>query len=151
VGRSEAAAKMLASRARRRLQGTAPEPATDRARQRGVVDAFVAASRRGDFDALLAVLDPDVVLRVDTGTVGPGPSVLVRGAAAVAAQALLFSRLPRHIQPALVNGVPGLVAAPGGQPVSVMGFTISDGKIIEMDILADPERLARLDLTILGD
>ena len=151
VGRSEPAAKMLASRARRRLQGAVPEPGTDRTRQREVVDAFLAAARDGDFEALLAVLDPDVVLRVDTGAVRPVPSVLVRGAPAVAAQALLFSRLSRHIQPALVNGVPGLVTAPGGQPLSVMGFTIRDGKIIEMDILADPDRLDRLDLTILDD
>lgn len=151
VGRSKAAAKMLASRARRRLQNAALEPGTDPGRQREVVGAFLAASRHGDFDALLAILDPDVVLRVDAGTAGRTPSKVVRGAAAVAAQAVMFSPLSRHVQPALVNGVPGLITAPGGQLVSVMGFTIRDGKIAELDILADPGRLAQLDLTILSD
>jgi RNA polymerase sigma factor (sigma-70 family) len=151
VGRSEAAAKMLASRARRRLQDTAPEPDTDPARQREVVNAFVAASQRGDFDALVAVLDPEVVLRADTGAARPGLSKMVRGAAAVAAQALMFQRFSRSVQSALVNGTPGLVTAPGGQPFSVMGFTIRGGKIAEIDILADPDRLAQLDLIILDD
>ena len=144
VGRSPTAARQLASRARRRVRGASPAPETDLARQREVVDAFLAASRGGDFDALLAVLDPDVVLRADYGAAGA--SRLVRGASAVAGQALTYSRLAPFSQPALVNGAAGAVTAPGGQPFAVMGFTVARGSIVGIDILADPERLRRLDL-----
>jgi RNA polymerase sigma factor (sigma-70 family) len=149
VGRSPTAARQLASRARRRVRGASPAPETDLARQREVVDAFLAASRGGDFDALLAVLDPDVVLRADYGAAGA--SRLVRGASAVAGQALTYSRLAPFSQPALVNGAAGAVTAPGGQPFAVMGFTVARGRIVEIDILADPERLRRLDLQAVLD
>jgi RNA polymerase sigma factor (sigma-70 family) len=154
VGRSTAAAKMLASRARRRVQGAAPVPDADLARQREVVDAFFTAARDGDFDALIAVLDPDVVVRADRGAAAPGALREVRGAAAVAEQVLTaggFARLARLARPALVNGAAGVVVAPGGRPSAVVAFTVSDGKIIEIDVLADPERLRQLDLAALND
>ncbi|MBA2636729.1 MAG: sigma-70 family RNA polymerase sigma factor [Solirubrobacterales bacterium] len=151
VGRSPAAARQLASRARRRVRGAAPVPDADLGRQREVVDAFLAASRGGDFDALLAVLDPKVVLRADYGAGPAGASKVVRGARAVAEQALTFSRFAPFAQPALVNGAAGVVTAPGGEPLAVMGFTVARGKIVEIDILADPERLRRLDLAVLED
>jgi RNA polymerase sigma factor (sigma-70 family) len=151
VGRSEVATRQLASRARRRVQGGALAPDADLARQREVVDAFFAASRDGDFEALLAVLDPDVVLRIDGGAVRAGLSREVRSAAAVAEQTLTFSRLSPFIRRALVNGVAGVVVAPRGRPFAVMGFTVRGGKIVEIDVLADPERLGRLDLAVLDD
>ena len=151
VGRSEVATRQLASRARRRVQGAALAPDADLARQREVVDAFFAASRDGDFDTLLAVLDPDVVLRIDGGAVRAGLSREVRGAAAVAEQTLTFSRLSPFVRRALVNGVAGVVVAPRGRPFAVMGFTVRGGKIVEIDVLADPERLGRLDLAVLDD
>jgi RNA polymerase sigma-70 factor, ECF subfamily len=151
VGRTPTAARQLASRARRRVQGAPTVPDVDLARQREVVDAFIAAARGGDFDALLAVLDPDVVLRADGGAVRAGASREVRGAPAVAEQALGFSQLAPFGQPALVNGAAGIVAAPGGKPFAVLGFTITGGKIVEIDILADPERLRQLDLAVLDD
>jgi RNA polymerase sigma factor (sigma-70 family) len=151
VGRSPTAARQLASRARRRVQGEAHVPDADLATQREVVDAFLAASRDGDFDTLLAVLDPDVVLRIDGGAVRAGLSREVRGAAGVAEQTLTFSRLSPFVRPALVNGVAGVVVAPRGRPFSVMGFTVRGGKIVEIDILADPERLGQLDLALLDD
>jgi RNA polymerase sigma-70 factor (ECF subfamily) len=147
MGRSPAAAKQLASRARRRVRG-ASVPDADLARQREVVDAFLAAARGGDFEALVAVLDPDVVLRADYGAAGA--SKIVRGAQTVAGQAIVFSRYSQFARPALVNGAAGLVTAPEGIPLSVMGFTIRHGKIVEIDILADPERLRQIDLTVLG-
>jgi hypothetical protein len=148
VGRSPAAARQLASRARRRVRGTATVPAADPSRQWEVVDAFLAASRDGDLGALLAVLDPDVVLRADPGAAGVSREV--RGAHAVAEQARAFSRLGRFSRRALVNGVAGIVSrAPGDPTFSVMGFTVARGKITEIDILADPERLRLLDLTFL--
>jgi RNA polymerase sigma factor (sigma-70 family) len=147
VGRSPAAARQLASRARRRVQGSAPPvPDADLGRQREVVDAFLAAARGGDFDALLRVLDPDVVLRVDRGAL---PSREVRGAEAVVAQARVFSPLAASARPALVNGAAGFVVAPGGRVRAVAGFTVAHGKIVEIDLLADPERLRELDLTML--
>ncbi|HKH76298.1 MAG TPA: sigma-70 family RNA polymerase sigma factor [Rubrobacteraceae bacterium] len=149
VGRSPAAARKLASRARSRVRGAAPAPDADLGRQREVVDAFLAASRGGDFDALLAVLDPEVVLRADSGAAGT--SRVVRGARAVAGQALTFSQFAPFARPALVNGAAGLVTAPGGRPLSVMGFTVRRGKVVEIDILADPERLGRLDLPAVLD
>jgi RNA polymerase sigma-70 factor (ECF subfamily) len=151
VGRTPTAARQLASRARRRVQGTAAAPDADLTRQREVVDAFLAASRGGDFDALLAVLDPDVVLRADTGAGLVGVSQVLRGSRAVAGQALAFQRFSGFARPALVNGAAGVVTALDGQTLAVMGFSIMRGRIVEIDILADPERLRRLDLRVLGD
>ncbi|AZQ70111.1 MULTISPECIES: sigma-70 family RNA polymerase sigma factor [Streptomyces] len=149
VGRTPAAARQLASRARRRVRGTAPVPDADLGRQREVVDAFLAAARGGDFDALVTLLDPDVVLRADTGAGLAGGSRELRGPAAVAGQALLFQRAAGSSRPALVNGAAGIVSIVGGRPTAVLGFTITDGRIVEIDILADPERLSGLDLTSL--
>jgi RNA polymerase sigma factor (sigma-70 family) len=151
LGRSPAAARQLASRARRRVKGSAPVPDADIARQREVVDAFLAAARDGDFESLVALLDPDVVLRADRGAVPVGTLTVVRGAHAVAEGALAFSELARFARPALVNGAAGLVAAPDGRPFSVLGFTVTNGMIVEIDILADPVRLGRLDLRMLDD
>jgi RNA polymerase sigma-70 factor (ECF subfamily) len=151
VRRSPAAARQLASRARRRVQGTAPVPDTDLARQREVVDAFFAAARNGDFDALVAVLDPDVVARGDGGVLRPGASLVIRGAEVVASQALTFARLSPFVRPAVVNGVAGVVVAPRGRPFAVMAFTVRNGKIVEIDTLNDPERLRDLDLALLDD
>jgi RNA polymerase sigma factor (sigma-70 family) len=148
LGRSGTAARQLASRARRRVRQAAPVPDADRARQRALVDAFLAAARGGDVDALLAVLDPDVVVRADRGPVPAGASRQVRGARAAAEQALAFSPRARLARPALVNGAAGLVVAAQGRPLSVMGFTVARGRIVEIDILADPERLRRLDLAV---
>jgi RNA polymerase sigma factor (sigma-70 family) len=148
VGRNAAAAKMLASRARRRVQGAGPVPETDGARQREVVNAFIAAARGGDFEALVAVLDPDVVLRAEADPLSIGRSTVVHGAAAVASQALMFSRLAPTARPALVNGTAGFVSVSAGAVVSVIGFTVADGRIVEIDILADPARLSDLDVTL---
>jgi RNA polymerase sigma-70 factor, ECF subfamily len=145
VGCSPAAARQLASRARRRVQG-APVPDPNVKRQREVVDAFLGAVRGGDFEALLGVLDPDVILRSDRGSAA---SRIIRGARAVAGQALMFSKLAEYVQPVLVSGAAGIVSwRPGGQPFSVMGFTVRNGKIAEINVLGDPERLARLDLKL---
>jgi RNA polymerase sigma factor (sigma-70 family) len=150
VGRSPAASRQLASRARRKVRGESTVPDADPARQREVVDAFLAASRDGDLGALLAVLDPDVVLRADPGAAGAPREV--RGARAVAEQARAFSHLGRFSRRALVNELAGIVSrAPGGPTFSVMGFAVARGKITEIDILADPERLRLLDLTFLDD
>ena len=148
VGRSPQASRQLASRARRRVRG-APVPDPDLGRQREVVEAFLAAAREGDFEALLAVLDPDIVLRAEGGAPPAPPSHEVHGARAVAEQASKFSSLARFTRLALVNGTVGLVSAPGGRPFSVLAFTIRDGRIVELDILADPARLAALDLKVL--
>jgi RNA polymerase sigma factor (sigma-70 family) len=171
LDRSPAAAKQLASRARRRLRdapsraaeepaaaagsapsgtGTAPSGSADLARQWTVVEAFLAASREGDFEGLLAILDPDIVLRADAGAGPLGPSVLLRGAREVIAQAQRFAPLGRYARPVLVNGGPGFLIARNGEPLAVMAVTVQDGKIAEMDVLADPARLARLDLTELS-
>jgi RNA polymerase sigma factor (sigma-70 family) len=145
VGRSPVGARQLASRARRRVQGSTSLPDADVARHRQAVDAFLAAARAGDFDALLAVLDADVVLRADQGTLR-----VIRGARAVADEALTFARIARSAQLALVNGTPGIVARlPNGQPMAVLGFAVNGGKVVEIDILADPTRLRQLDLTVL--
>jgi RNA polymerase sigma factor (sigma-70 family) len=149
IDRSPAAARQLASRARRRVQGQTTVPDADLDTQRKVVDAFLAAARDGDFEALLEVLDPAVVLRVDLGPAGESREI--RGARAVAGQALFYSRLGLVMHPALVNGVVGAVGTLDGEPYSVGAITVRGGKIVEMDILADPERLSRLDLTILDD
>jgi len=151
VDRSPAATRQLASRARRRVQRTAPVPDADLATQREVVDAFVAAARGGNFDALIAVLDPDVVLRADPGAVPVGTRTVLRGARAVAAGATNVSRLRLLVRPALINGAAGLVSTLDGEPFSVMGFTVSGGKIVAIDILLDPARLRELDLTVLDD
>lgn len=148
VGRSAPAARQLASRARRRVQGAAPPHDRDLSLQRTVVDAFFAAAREGDFAALIAVLDPAVVLRSDRGAL-PGASGVVRGASAVAAQALMFADPSRLVRPALINGALGVVVTVTGQPVSVMSFTITGGKIAAIDALLDPERLNHLDLAVL--
>ncbi|MFF5475838.1 RNA polymerase sigma factor SigJ [Streptomyces sp. NPDC012935] len=152
VERTSAATRQLASRARRRARGATPSSEPDLGRQRQVLDAFMAASRAGDFEALLAVLDPDVVLRADSGPLarGAAASKVVRGAKPVAEQALLFAQLARYAQLVLVNGAIGIVHAPEGRPQSVMGVTIADGRITRMYILADPERLGGLDLRGLG-
>jgi RNA polymerase sigma factor (sigma-70 family) len=152
VGRSPNAAKMLASRARRRVRGADPVPDADLARQREVVDAFFAAARDGDFTALLAVLDPDVLLRADAAAVRAGAPAEVRGAAAVTEHTLTaggFPRLARLARHALVNGAAGVVIAAAGRPFAVVGFTVRHGKILEIDIFADPNRLNQLDLTVL--
>jgi RNA polymerase sigma-70 factor (ECF subfamily) len=147
VERSPAAARQLASRARRRVQSKAPNPEHDLHQQRRVVDAFLAAARDGDFERLVAVLDPDIVLRADGGALA-GASRIVRGAQAVAAQASTFSRLGLSNQFVLVNGNIGLVSRRSdGRVFAVLGFTIAGGKVVEIDILADPERLGRLDLS----
>jgi RNA polymerase sigma factor (sigma-70 family) len=151
VGRSPAAARQLASRARRRVRGASPAADTDLARQRQVVDAFLAAARGGDFEALLAVLDPDVVFRIDRGALRPAASREIRGAPAVAEQTLTFARLARFARPALINGAAGFVVVTPGRPLAVAGFTIARGKIVEIDMLADPARLRDLDLTVLDD
>jgi ketosteroid isomerase-like protein len=149
VDRSPEAARQLASRARRRVRGENTIPDADVDTQREVIDAFIAAAREGDFEALLEVLDPDVVLRADRGAVSIGASRVVRGAANVARQALSFSRLDIEVRPALVNGAAGTVTLRDGQPFAIAGFTIRNRRIVEMDVLADPERLRQIDLTIL--
>src|SRR5262249_55138921 len=150
VGRSTMAARQLASRARRRVRGAPTVPDADLARQRAVVDAFLAAGRDGDFDALLAILDPDIILRADRGAVPPGASRVIRGARNVAARALMFSKFVGFARAALVNGAAGIVAFDAqGQPFSVMGFTVARGRIVEIDVLADPARLRQLDLAVL--
>ena len=150
LDRSPAAAKQLASRARRRVRGSpSAGNAVDPARQRAVANAFDAASRDGDFEGLLAVLDPDVVLRADTGDGPLGPSRLVRGAAAVATQAQSYAGMARFAHPVLVNGAPGYLIAPNRKPFAVITFATRDDKIIEIDVLADPVRLSRMNLTAL--
>ena len=148
VRRSPAAARQLASRARRRVQGAPTAPHADLARQREVVDAFLAALRGGDFNGLLAVLDPDVVVRSDAAAVAPDGSREVRGARTWAEGALAFSRGARFARPALVNGAVGVVRAPRGRLFRVVTFTITRGKIVQIDVIADPERLRQLDLAV---
>ena len=151
VGRSPAAARQLASRARRRVQDTRTVPDADLTRQREVVDAFFAATRDGDFYALVALLDPDVMLRADSGAMPAPGAGEFRGAAAVARQALTFSRFATFARPALVNGAVGAVVKPPGRLLSVIGFTVVRERIVEIDVLADPDRLSRLDLDVLDD
>ncbi|ANS69877.1 RNA polymerase sigma factor [Streptomyces lincolnensis] len=147
VDRSPAATRQLASRARRRVQGATPSSEPDPGRRREVLDAFLAASRAGEFEALLAVLHPDIVLRADSGTLaGAAASKVVRGARAVAEQALLFREFAPYAHMVLINGEPGFVNIVDGRIQSVMGVTVADGRIAGMYILADPERLAALDL-----
>jgi len=148
VDRTPTAARQLASRARRRVQGASVEPDVDLAGQRAVVEAFIAASRSGDIGALVAVLDPDVVIRADYGR-GARATSEVRGAEAVAGQAMLFRRFADGARPAVVNGAAGVVVFTGDRPYAVIGITVGSGRIVAIDILADPDRLARLDLTVL--
>lgn len=157
VGRSPTAARQLASRARRRVRGAevrAPDP--DLVHQRDVVDAFLSAARGGDIAALVAVLDPEVVLRIDAGAGRPAASMVIRGAEAVVDQARvgLRSYLARpivHLRPALVNGAAGVVVTLGGEPMTVMGFTVAEGRIVEIDAIADPERVRRIAAAVLAD
>jgi RNA polymerase sigma-70 factor (ECF subfamily) len=151
IDRSPVATRQLASRARRRVQGARAEPDTDLSRQREVVNAFFAAARLGDFDALVAVLDPDFVVHSDGGPKRLGATAILRGAESVASQAIQFARLAPFVRPAVVNGVAGVVVAPNGQPYSVMAFTVREGRIVEIDALVDPERLKRLDLSFLDE
>jgi RNA polymerase sigma-70 factor, ECF subfamily len=140
IGRSATAARQLASRARRRVQGAAM-PDTDRARQRKVVDAFVAAAHGGDFDALIAVLDPEVVLRADRDPASRG----IRGATAVAQRAVGFSNLVQRIESVIVNGAPGIVSwLPNGKPMAVLGFVVAQDRIAEIYVISNPERVAQL-------
>ncbi len=155
VDRTPAAARQLASRARRRVHGVGereegtPAPGADLTQQRAVVDAFLAAARGGDFAALLAVLDPDVVLRSDPAAMPAGVPLEIRGAVAVAERAAKGGA--RAAQPALVNGAIGVIVAPRGMLLMVLDFTIADGKIVAIDAIADPERVRGLDLAVLGD
>jgi RNA polymerase sigma factor (sigma-70 family) len=146
VDSSPAAARQLASRARRRVDA-APTPDTNIVRQREVVDAFFAASRHGDFEALVAVLDPDIVLRSDGGSERPSISQIIRGGTTLASQAIMFAQGAPFAQPAIVNGAAGVVVMRQGQPLSVMGFVVRGGRIVAIDVLADPVRLAKLDLS----
>ncbi len=146
VSRSSAATRQLASRARRRVKDVgAPAPDPDLRAQRGVVDAFFAAARGGDFDALIELLDPEIVMRTSAGAARPDDSVVVHGAAAVARRAMMFAQPAAVLRPALVNGAAGVVVVVGGRPVSVMGFTVANGSIAAIDSYSDPERLSRLD------
>jgi RNA polymerase sigma factor (sigma-70 family) len=147
LDRSEAAAQQLASRGRRRVRDS-PEPDRDLARQRRVVDAFFAASRDGDFGAILEVLDPDVELRIDGGVLRAEASLALRGAEAVAGQTATYSKLYPFVRPALVNGAAGAVVAPRDRVLSVMAFTVTNEKIVQIDALLDPKRLEQLDLSI---
>ena len=152
VGRSPTAARQLASRARRRVRGAdLPAPDPDLARQRDVVDAFFQAARGGDFDALVALLDPDVVLRSDFGARRPAAPRVTHGAAAVARQALIGALPAAHLHPALVNGAAGVVVTVHGRPFAVLGFTVTDGRIVEIDAIADPDRVPRIAAAVLGD
>ncbi len=145
VGRSPQAARQLASRARRRVRGSdVPTPDADLGRQRRVVDAFFAAARAGDFDALVTLLDPDVVLRADGSPGRPQASATVRGAPAVARQARLGANPAADLHPALVNGAAGVVITLQGQPHAVMAFTVAGGRIVEIDVFADPDRVGRI-------
>jgi RNA polymerase sigma-70 factor (ECF subfamily) len=151
VQRSPEATRQLASRARHRVRGTDRVPNADIDQQRSVVEAFLAASRNGDFDALLAVLDPDVVVRADRSAVHAGAEREIRGASAVVSAARAYSARGRFTRPVLVNGAVGAVVAPAGRLMLVFNFSIDDGKVVEVDIIADPERLDQLDLAILDD
>jgi RNA polymerase sigma-70 factor (ECF subfamily) len=143
VGRSPAAARQLASRARRRVQGVAPVRDADVTRQRAIVDAFLTAARNGDFDALLEALDPDVVVRSN------GAEASIRGSAAVAGRALGGARFAQVVLPALINGAVGVVTATDGRPITLMAFTITDAKIVAIDFIDDPGRVVDVDLAIL--
>jgi RNA polymerase sigma-70 factor (ECF subfamily) len=147
VGRTPEAARQLASRARRRVQGVAPSPDADPIHQREIVDAFLAASRAGDFDALLAVLDPEVVFRVDPGKLSPLARPPIVGASAVAEQILSRgTRFAPQARAALVNGTAGFVVGPRRKPFAVVGFTVARGRIVTIDLITDPEKLRSIAL-----
>lgn len=150
IGRSPAAARQLASRARRQVRGQAPAPDPDITSQREAIDAFFAAAHDGDVDRLVAVLDPDVVLRSDRGMRRPGASVVIRGADAVAERAMSFSGLSPHAKPALVNGSAGVVVMRRGQPFAIMGFTVIGSRIVDINVLSDPDRLRHIDLAVVS-
>ena len=150
VDRSPVAARQLASRTRRRVQGRVPVPDADLGRQREVVDAFFAAAREGDFDGLVAVLHPDAVLRADGGEERTRPTVMLRGARSIAENSSAAAKLGRFVRPALVNGAAGAVVVVNGRLFAVMGFTVVGGRIAAIDLLYDPRRLSGLDLTLLG-
>ncbi|MFE8939516.1 sigma-70 family RNA polymerase sigma factor [Streptomyces sp. NPDC007872] len=147
VDRSPAATRQLASRARRRVRDASPGPAPDPRRRREIADAFLTAANGGDFDGLLAVLDPDVVLRADGGRLMAGASKLVRGAETVVAQALAYSRFRKAVLRVVANGEPAVLSVVDGRPTALMVFTVAGDRIVQLHILADPERLATLDLT----
>lgn len=150
LGRTAASTRQLASRARRRVQDAAPTPDADLVHTREVVDAFLNAARGEDLDALVDLLDPEIIARSDGGTLRP--SAVRRGATDVASQAITFARFAAAAHPVLVNGLPGVLALAEGKPLSVMAFTVKDGKVVALDILTDPQRLARIDLgAVLGD
>jgi len=152
VGRSPEAARQLASRARRRVQGAPAIPKTSLTEQRRVVDAFLDALRRGDFEGLVAVLDPDIVVRIDEAAARPGAPREIRGAVNWAKGAIAFSRqLSGAVQPMLVNGEVGLVWTPGGGVFRVLRCSFADGKIARAEIIADPTRLGELDLAMLDE
>src|SRR5262249_2649989 len=148
--RTPTAARQLASRARRRVQGQAPTPDSDVTRQREVVNAFFEAARHGDFDALVAVLDPDVVLRADGGATRTRPTMVLRGGQAVVEQARFGLRFKGELVPALINGAAGVVVILAGRPLALMAFTVANGKVAAIDVLWDPDRLADLDLAALN-
>ncbi|MEU0570401.1 hypothetical protein ABZ297_34125 [Nonomuraea sp. NPDC005983] len=150
AARFEAATRQLTSRARRRVRGATPPRQVDIGRQRQVVQAFLAALREGDFDGLLAVLDPEVLLRDGSAQLPPGGAGLMRGARAVGAHALTFSRGARFVQPALVNGAVGLAIVPQGRLIGALGLTFKHDKIAIIEMIADPERLRHVDLAALG-
>jgi RNA polymerase sigma-70 factor, ECF subfamily len=151
IERTPVAARQLASRARRRVQGQAPAPDPDVARQREVVNAFFAAARDGDFDALVSVLDPEVVLRADGGAARGRPTVVIHSAGDVASQAVLATKFASFVRPALVNGAAGAVVVVAGRVFSVMAFTVRNGRIVTIEVLYDPERVADLDVAFLDD
>jgi RNA polymerase sigma-70 factor (ECF subfamily) len=152
VGRTPAAARQLASRARRRVSGAeVPTPDADVSHQRQVVDAFFAAARGGDFEALVSLLHPDVVLRADFGPGRPGASRVVHGAAAVARQARLGANLAADLHPALINGAAGVVVTLRGRPYAVMAFTVAEGQIVEIDVIADSDRVGQVAGAVLAD
>jgi len=149
VGRSSMAARQLASRARRRVRGAPTVPNADLTRQRQVIESFLAASRTGDFDALITLLDPDVVLHADRAATPSRRPVELRGATTVARQALAYGRNVQFAQPALINGAVGILVAPGGHLSIVLGFKFKDGRIVEFNVIADPARLGALSLAVL--
>jgi ketosteroid isomerase-like protein len=152
VGRTPEAARQLASRARRRVKGAdIPSPDPDLARQREVVNAFFRAARGGDFDGLIAVLDPDVVLRSDFGGRRPAAPKVIHGAASVAGQALIGAVPGAELHPALINGAAGVVVTLRGRPYAVMGFTVAEGKIVEIDAIAEPERVKRIAAAVVSE
>ncbi|MET9676681.1 sigma-70 family RNA polymerase sigma factor [Streptomyces sp. NPDC006482] len=147
VDRTPAATRQLASRARRRVQDASPAPGPDARRQREIADAFLAAANGGDFEGLLAVLDPDVVLRADGGRVLAAASKVVRGAEAVISQALLYAKFRQAVMPVVVNGAPAFLSVVDGRPAVLMAFTVAGDRIVGLQVLADAERLATLDLS----